>query len=287
MTEIIKFYEKCLPNIKHAFSDEYKANCPFHKDDTPSLFINAKTGLYYCFGCGASGGIKSFHLHFGITYQDSLYQIEDKKIEETRFIKYIQPEIIQEFHHNLLNNSEKLEYVLRKRFISYFIIKRFLIGYDIESNRFTFPIKNRSGKFINIKFHRSNAEPKSYSWGKGYGTPRLFPISALNKREIIICEGEFDCLLLHSYGFNAISSTGGVKSFKDSWIEFFRSKQVKILFDIDMAGNEAGLRLGERFRDSNINSFKVTFPNDFTGKDVTDFASDGGDLYKLLGKIKR
>ena len=30
--------------------------CVFHSDKTPSLSINADTGAFYCFGCGASGG---------------------------------------------------------------------------------------------------------------------------------------------------------------------------------------------------------------------------------------
>ncbi len=39
----------------------YKGLCPFHKEKTPSFSVDADSGLYYCFGCGAGGdAIKLF-----------------------------------------------------------------------------------------------------------------------------------------------------------------------------------------------------------------------------------
>lgn len=43
--------------------------CPFHNENTPSFSVNASEGLYYCFGCGASGDAITFvreieHLDF-------------------------------------------------------------------------------------------------------------------------------------------------------------------------------------------------------------------------------
>jgi DNA primase len=39
---------------------EYKGLCPFHSEKTPSLTVNEDKGLFYCFGCSASGDVIDF-----------------------------------------------------------------------------------------------------------------------------------------------------------------------------------------------------------------------------------
>src|SRR5262249_6498954 len=34
--------------------------CLFHQEKTPSLSINLEKGVFHCFGCGLSGGVKRF-----------------------------------------------------------------------------------------------------------------------------------------------------------------------------------------------------------------------------------
>ncbi len=38
----------------------YTGLCPFHNEKTPSFSVNAQEGLYYCFGCRASGDVITF-----------------------------------------------------------------------------------------------------------------------------------------------------------------------------------------------------------------------------------
>jgi len=38
----------------------FVGRCPFHEERTPSFSVNAEAGLYYCFGCHASGDAISF-----------------------------------------------------------------------------------------------------------------------------------------------------------------------------------------------------------------------------------
>ena len=33
---------------------EFKANCPFHEERTPSFHVIPEKGFYTCFGCGKS-----------------------------------------------------------------------------------------------------------------------------------------------------------------------------------------------------------------------------------------
>jgi DNA primase len=39
---------------------EFKANCPFHDERTPSFYVVPDKGFYKCFGCGKSGDVFSF-----------------------------------------------------------------------------------------------------------------------------------------------------------------------------------------------------------------------------------
>ena len=38
----------------------HKGRCPYHKDDTPSMVVNAEKGLWHCFGCGEGGDVIAF-----------------------------------------------------------------------------------------------------------------------------------------------------------------------------------------------------------------------------------
>lgn len=49
----VSFYARYGITLK---GKQTNIKCVFHSDKTPSLSINADTGAFYCFGCGASGG---------------------------------------------------------------------------------------------------------------------------------------------------------------------------------------------------------------------------------------
>ncbi len=42
--------------------ERYVALCPFHQEKTPSLSIDPRRGLYYCFGCGQGGDAIKLHM---------------------------------------------------------------------------------------------------------------------------------------------------------------------------------------------------------------------------------
>jgi hypothetical protein len=48
--------------LKPAGSDRYKCRCFFHAEDTPSMVVNKRGGVwrFHCFGCGADGNVVSF-----------------------------------------------------------------------------------------------------------------------------------------------------------------------------------------------------------------------------------
>ena len=52
---------------------EYKANCPFHNEKTPSFYVVPAKGFYKCFGCGESGDSFTFLMkRQGLTFQEAV-----------------------------------------------------------------------------------------------------------------------------------------------------------------------------------------------------------------------
>ena len=61
------------------------ALCPFHKEKTPSFYMN-EDGMFHCFGCGKGGDIIKFIMEMErMSFIDALYFLAEKlgiKIEQ-------------------------------------------------------------------------------------------------------------------------------------------------------------------------------------------------------------
>lgn len=56
----------------------FKANCPFHKEKTPSFMVNAEKQIFHCFGCGAGGNIFGFLMqHDRLTFPEAVRQLAE------------------------------------------------------------------------------------------------------------------------------------------------------------------------------------------------------------------
>lgn len=67
-TDIVKLISGYL-TLKRSGADSMSGLCPFHTEKSPSFSVSPSKGVYYCFGCGASGDAIRFlreleHLEF-------------------------------------------------------------------------------------------------------------------------------------------------------------------------------------------------------------------------------
>jgi len=219
------------------------------------------------------------------TSKEIAFKQEEPTNEHIILSREITPKLIEQMHRNLLNEERRLSYLLRQRLISFISIRRYSIGFDTSTERYSIPIKSISGRFTNIKLHNSSFTPKSlYFQSSG---AKLFPISSLSKAQIVICEGEFDCLALLSLGINAITSTSGASSWNESWNPRFFDKNVKIVYDTDKAGIEGAELLKDNIL-KYANSVEVLKLPSMNGSkvDITDFLVSKGNIFRFL-KIQK
>jgi len=196
---------------------------------------------------------------------------------------------------DLANNYHKklplrIRKYLNNRGIPDEIIDSHLLGWN--GSRITIPIFNRDGELV---FFKMAKDPKTllptpkmvastgssvelYGWDEILSKPS----------QIIICEGEFDRLVLEANGFHAVTSTGGAGAFRSEWAkEFENIPEVYICFDRDEAGEKGALRVARMIPHARL----IEMPEEVgESGDITDFFAHLGkskeDFLKLMEQAK-
>jgi DNA primase len=166
---------------------------------------------------------------------------------------------------------ERIRQYLKARGITDELIALQLLGWNGE--RITIPIFDRESRFAFFKLAKDPEDqregPKMLATlGSSielYGWERL----RVRPPRIILCEGEFDRLVLEAHGFGAVTSTGGAGVFRPEWAESFREvPDVYICFDRDDMGQRGARRVAMMVPHAKI----VKLPEEVgLGGDVTDF----------------
>lgn len=88
-------------------------------------------------------------------------------------------------------------------------------------------------------------------------------------KEILITEGEFDCIIANHFGYSALG-IAGVSSFPDKQRELLNDKDVYLLFDSDEPGQKAADDIGLKISDYANKIVKWEIEN---FKDLTEYAN--------------
>lgn len=76
-TNIVDMIGTYFP-LKRAGKD-YRANCPFHNEKTPSFYVIPNKQTYYCFGCGAGGTALRFVMEYeNVDFRAALKKLADR-----------------------------------------------------------------------------------------------------------------------------------------------------------------------------------------------------------------
>lgn len=237
--QIIKYLEKKGIEFTRR-GDEAIFNCCFCDDTEKKFSINLITGLYRCFHankCGVSGNFHSFQKEFG--------DIPEKLDKKGQFIKsgkkkYEAPK--NDCPHMNENQVAVYKYLISRGFTDE-TLKYFRLGAD--GNVVKFPYR-KNGVLTNIKYR--NILTKEMHQEKN-AEPTLFNRDNITMKNLIICEGEFDCMALHQYGIESVSvpnGASGLEWVESEWEYLNLFNRIYLCFDMDSAGREGASKAASR-----------------------------------------
>ncbi|MGB1050478.1 MAG: DNA primase [Chitinophagales bacterium] len=175
----------------------YKANCPFHDEKTPSFMVSPNKGIYKCFGCGKSGNALRFVMdHEQLTFVEAIkllgkkYNIE--LVEEAQ-----SPEQIQ-----LLSKKEKM-----------------YVALDWAKNLFTSILNHEvDGKIAREYIKSRGISPKaSEAFGLGL-SPKGW-------------DGLFKASMVHKLDERVLSDAGLIVKREEKTFDFFRDRLMFPIID--------------------------------------------------------
>ena len=117
-SDIVKIVESYIP-LRRA-GRNYTANCPFHKEKTPSFMVSPSKQIFHCFGCGAGGNIFGFVMKMeNIDFPEAVRMLAEKSgVELPRFTRsqfetsgyavqiYKVNELAASYYSSMLNKTE-------------------------------------------------------------------------------------------------------------------------------------------------------------------------------------
>lgn len=247
--------------------NEFKALCPFHKEDSPSFTVALKDGnwFYHCFGCPAQGDIFDWIMQrkglgfpqalrlaangVGISLPDRTYQPARAAVEGRSVVD-------PDKYRALVPEGKVWRYFTEKRRLDAGLLVDYSIGETADGEAYSFAYRWRPPgwpaghkpkfEFAKVvKVDRVDGKKEEWRDPKG-GRNILFGMCApgvaeqhARGGELMICEGEIDAVTWAQYGFPAVSVPGGAKytGWLDvcwDWLQAF--KKIHVSFDEDAAG---------------------------------------------------
>ncbi len=121
----------------------YKTNCPFHSEKTPSFIVSPQKQIFHCFGCGIGGDAIKFVMEYEkLSYPEAIEKLASMYNISLHYIKgkssYEEYKRILEllnhwYKQNLLQNNIALTY-LKQRGLNQKSIEKFELGYTPSSH---------------------------------------------------------------------------------------------------------------------------------------------------------
>lgn len=265
--------------------------CPFHNEKSPSFCVSPAKGIFKCFGCGKSGDVVAFVMeHENKSYPEAIAILAEKTgiaLEEQGKKKdFVRPvERLEKLGEKTLKWFEQDRKISNNTLLRFGITeaKEWMPQFEQETGVVCFNYY-RDGTLVNIKFR---GPKKSFKMAKD-AELIFYNLDAIkDEKEIIITEGEIDCLTCHECGlYNSISVPNGAGSgnvrleyLDNCWKEFGDKTKIILATDDDAPGKNLRHELMRRLGVERC--YQVTYPEGC--KDLNDvLRQHGPEAVKLV-----
>jgi hypothetical protein len=195
-----------------------------------------------------------------------------QSLRESVGVEYTKPprEKLDKLVKALVDSEEAQQYLQVERGLTEETIKHFQLGYDKTKDAIAIPIFKK-GELINIKYRFLKPDKIKYTQEKN-AEVWLFNEQGIQvgmeKKAVLIVEGEFDLMATWQSGFKAVVSVASGKDSYGVWLELLDPiPMVFIAYDNDKAGQQASIKFAERIGTEKC--FEIQYPEGI--KDANEF----------------
>lgn len=220
--QIDTLFEEYHIDIHSHSGDEYVIFCPFHKNvNTPSFYINSKTGLWQCFNpsCDKKGNFRQLFRHITGRSFNSSVKIDPIELQKRIDAGFVEPkeDILNlstvEIDYTSEEQVQRIEPFI-KRGLSINTLKYFEIGFSNAKSRIVIPVRDHQYKVVGLigRAIKEDQEPR-YLYNKGFKRADvLFNLqNAKHYSDVIVVEGSVDAMKVYEAGFPNVVATLGAQ----------------------------------------------------------------------------
>ena len=228
-----------------------KYRCPNNfahrnNDKDPSMSWDSNANQFYCFACGMKIDIYSYYKeHLNYNHKEILFQLLG--VEENKRFESERNTFKDRIKEVTALTDECKKYILSRAVEEHIILKHGVRSYKGD---IAFPYYKYES-VLGYKTRKPVKDPGKPKMRSIPGSkPYLYNFHNLSDsfEELIICEGEFDCMIIDQCGFNNVVSVGAGANSLGSLIEQakeFLDKYENLIIVSD--NDEAGSNMDEKF----------------------------------------
>jgi DNA primase len=320
--EVEAIIGRYLTKVKRSGPEHIMAVCPFHRrpdgsdEHTPSFTMSLTIGVYHCFSCHESGGLRNFLKEMGVpsTRIDGEYKYVIEECERYRAPPANPLHITaaaDPLPESLLGLFDHCPTSLLREGFDEGLLAKLDVGFDKRHRRITFPLRDHHGCLVGISGRTVDDEwPRYKIYDCEYQAWDL-PVRATKKRSLIwnfhavqpqvyfgkgqclvIVEGFKACMRLLQAGItNTVALLGSYMSREQRWlIESLAPKTVYVMLDNDDAGHNGRLdvarSLAKALCDVRVVEYEADQPSDLSTTDIQTAIETATEyhLWKIQGR---